>query len=48
VRQKGTNGEIWNLSCLDPSTSPQPAALSLQEEIELAQSYAPEAEGATV
>jgi hypothetical protein len=48
VRQKGIKGEIWNLICLDPDTSRQPAARSLQEAIELAHRYALEEAGATI
>jgi hypothetical protein len=36
VRQKGVESEAWDLFCLDPATSPIPAAVSLQEEIGLA------------
>jgi hypothetical protein len=46
VRQKGLNSESWNLFCLDPNISRQPAAESLQEEIELAYRYTLEAEEA--
>jgi Protein of unknown function (DUF3109) len=42
VRQKGIEGEEWNLFCLDPSTSPMPASKSLREEIELAAKYTAE------
>jgi hypothetical protein len=42
VRQKGVKGEEWNLFCLDPETSPLPAAVSLQDEIELAARYTSE------
>jgi hypothetical protein len=44
IRQKGFNGENWNLFCLDPSASPIPAAESLREELLLAERF--EAEGA--
>jgi hypothetical protein len=44
VRQAGYRGEIWDLFCLDPQTSPQSAVDNLQEEIALARKY--EAEGA--
>jgi hypothetical protein len=44
VRQKGLNGELWNLFCLDPSSSSQPAAKGLQEELELAYRYTLEAQ----
>ncbi len=37
VRQKGYNGEIWDLFCLDPKASTVPATVSLQDEIALAQ-----------
>src|SRR5262249_17346870 len=36
VRQKGLNGESWNLFCLDPKISSTPAAETLKEEIDLA------------
>jgi hypothetical protein len=39
VRQKGYNGEIWDLSCLDPTASTMPATVSLQDEIALVQQY---------
>jgi hypothetical protein len=39
VRQKGVEGEVWDLFCLDPATSPLPAAKSLREEIALAQKF---------
>ena len=39
VRQKGYKGEKWDLFCLDPETSPAPAAESLQQEIALAQRF---------
>ena len=42
VRQKGVEGEEWNLFCLDPESSPTPAAESLQTEIELAERYTAE------
>lgn len=42
VRQKGLEGEEWNLFCLDPKTSPLPAAVSLQDEIQLAARYTAE------
>jgi hypothetical protein len=45
VRQKGFEGESWNLFCLDPETSPMPAARSLREEVALAARYTAE-EGA--
>lgn len=37
IRQKGYNGEIWDLFCLDPNASPKPAQESLKEEMALAQ-----------
>jgi hypothetical protein len=43
VRQKGLKGEDWNLFCLDPGATSQPAAETLREEIELAQRYDAEA-----
>jgi hypothetical protein len=36
VRQKDYKGESWNLFCLDPRSSPTPAAKSLREEVGLA------------
>jgi hypothetical protein len=39
VRQKGYNGEIWDLPCLDPKASTIPAAVSLQDEIALTQQF---------
>jgi hypothetical protein len=39
VRQKGVKGEVWDLFCLDPKTSPLPAAESLREELALAAQY---------
>ena len=44
VRQKGVEGEAWDLFCLDPNASPLPAAESLREEVLLAECLA--AEGA--
>lgn len=43
VRQKGLKGEGWNLFCLDPASSPMPAAESLKEEMELAARFDAEA-----
>ena len=43
VRQHGVDGEAWDLFCLDPAASPLPAAVSLQEEIQLAERYTAEA-----
>jgi hypothetical protein len=37
VRQKGVEGEVWDLFCLDPAASPRPATQSLREELEMAQ-----------
>jgi hypothetical protein len=37
VRQKGYDGEIWDLTCLDPESSTMPATVSLRDEISLAQ-----------
>ena len=42
VRQKGVEGEQWDLFCLDPKASPLPAAESLQEEMRLAARYTAE------
>lgn len=39
VRQRGFNGEIWDLFCLDPKTSAVRAADSLRAEIALARRY---------
>ena len=39
VRQKGYQGEIWDLACLDPNSSAVPAATSLRSEIALVQSW---------
>ena len=39
VRQKGYQGEIWELPCLDPDASAVPAATSLRAEIALVQSW---------
>ena len=39
VRQKGYEDEDWNLFCLDPASSPMPAAESLREEVALAARY---------
>jgi hypothetical protein len=36
VRQKGYDGEIWDLPCLDPTPTTTPAAESLREELALA------------
>jgi hypothetical protein len=42
VRQKGFEGEEWDLFCLDPQSSPMPAAQSLQDEVGLAARYTAE------
>jgi Fe-S-cluster containining protein len=42
IRQKDYKGESWNLFCLDPKTSPVPAAESLREELRLAEQYVEE------
>jgi hypothetical protein len=42
VRQKGYNGEIWDLFCLDPKASSKPATVSLRDEIALAQRFSSE------
>jgi hypothetical protein len=39
VRQKGYQGEIWDLACLDPASSTVAAATSLRSEIALVQSW---------
>ena len=39
VRQRGYQGEIWELFCLDPNASPMPATQSLRDEITLAQRF---------
>jgi Fe-S-cluster containining protein len=39
VRQKGINGEIWSLFCLDPKSSDVPATESLKEELALVEEY---------
>jgi hypothetical protein len=39
IRQKGVQGEKWDLFCLDPATPALPAAVSLKEEIALAMQY---------
>jgi hypothetical protein len=44
VRQKGLNGEKWDLFCLDPNVSSLPAAESLKAEMELAERYDVEAQ----
>jgi hypothetical protein len=42
VRQKGYNGEVWDLFCLDPKASAVPAAVSLKDEIALTQQFSRE------
>jgi Fe-S-cluster containining protein len=42
VRQKGVEGEEWDLPCLGPTPEAPPAAESLREEIELAARYGAE------
>lgn len=42
VRQKGYRGEKWDLFCLDPAASAQPAAETLQEEMALAERFTTE------
>jgi hypothetical protein len=42
VRQKGVEGEEWDLFCLDPRNSSLPASVSLQEELKLAAQYTAE------
>jgi Protein of unknown function (DUF3109) len=42
VRQKGVEGEKWELFCLDPQHSSLPASVSLQEELKLAARYTAE------
>ncbi len=37
VRQKGYNGEFWDLFCLDPAISKKPAAESLKDELAYAE-----------
>jgi hypothetical protein len=39
VRQKGYQGEIWDLACLDRKTSDVPAAASLEAEIALVNAW---------
>jgi Fe-S-cluster containining protein len=39
VRQHGVEGEAWDLFCLNPQTSPMPAAESLADEVALAERY---------
>jgi hypothetical protein len=42
VRQRGVEGEDWDLFCLDPAHSRVPAALSLADEVRLAEHYTAE------
>jgi hypothetical protein len=44
VRQSGYYGEAWDLFCLNPKASSQPASASLTGEIALAERYVAEAE----
>jgi D-alanine-D-alanine ligase len=46
VRQKGYKGEIWDLFCLDPAQTTQPAAESLKEELALARRFEDEYQSA--
>ncbi len=46
VRQRGYDGEEWDLFCLDPKASSLPAAKSLKEEVKLAMRFDAEAQGA--
>jgi hypothetical protein len=46
VRQRGYEDEDWNLFCLDPASSPMPAAESLRGEVALAARYDAEAAAA--
>ena len=45
VRQKGFNGEIWDLFCLDPQSTTVRAVNSARDEIALAQRYSREERG---
>jgi hypothetical protein len=45
VRQKGVNGEIWDLFCLDPRASTVRAVDSMRDEIALAERYSREERG---
>jgi hypothetical protein len=42
VRQKGVEGEEWDLFCLAPPADARPAAETLREEIDLAARYSAE------
>ena len=39
IRQRGVEGEAWDLFCLDPAASDRPAEESLTEEIQLAEHF---------
>ncbi|MEP6739236.1 MAG: DUF3109 family protein [Caldimonas sp.] len=39
VRQKGVDGEIWELPCLDPHSTAVPAAESLRSEVALVRAW---------
>jgi Protein of unknown function (DUF3109) len=45
IRQKNFKGESWDLFCLDPQNSAVPAALSLRDEIALAERFDSEQKG---
>ena len=47
VRQRGRNGEKWDLFCLDPKSTAVPASQSLQAEIALAGRFAAQEAEAT-
>jgi hypothetical protein len=42
IRQKGVEGEEWDLFCLDPASTALPAAHSLREELRLAEHFTDE------
>ena len=42
VRQKGYDGEVWDLPCLDPAISVTPATESLEVEVAMAQRFSDE------
>ena len=46
VRQHGYKNEKWNLFCLDPKSSPRPAAETLRAELGLAQRFEDEYQAA--
>jgi hypothetical protein len=48
VRQKGFNGERWDLFCLDPANHTKPAAESLRDELALAALFQAAADSATI